>query len=66
MVERRFGELANKRMRRESWESVKQLIEAIRSFIERWNRPGRAFTWTKPADKILASTAKARQAYNIV
>jgi transposase len=66
MVESRFGELANKRIRRESRESVKRLIETIRSFIERWNRPGQAFTWTKPADKILASIAKARQAYNIV
>jgi transposase len=45
MVERRFGELTNKRIRRESWESVKQLIEAIQSFIGSWNRPGRAFTW---------------------
>ncbi|MDR2134170.1 MAG: IS630 family transposase [Treponema sp.] len=66
MVERWFGELTNKRIRRESRESVKRLIEAIRSFIEGWNRSGRTFTWTKPADKILASIAKARQAYNRV
>jgi phage-related protein len=50
MIERRFGELTNKRIRRKSRESVKQRIEAIRSFIESWNRSGRAFTWTKPAD----------------
>jgi hypothetical protein len=66
MVERWFGELTNKRIRRESWESVKQLIDAIKSFIEGWNRSGRAFTWTKPADKILASIARAKQAYNVV
>jgi transposase len=66
MIERWFGELTNKRIRRESWESVNQLIAAIKSFIESWNESGRTFSWTKPADKILASIAKARQAYNIV
>jgi transposase len=66
MVERWFGELTNKRIRRESWESVKQLLEAIKSFIESWNQSGRTFTWTKPADKILASIAKAKEVHNIV
>jgi hypothetical protein len=65
-VERWFGELTNKRIWRESWESIKQLLEAIQSFIESWNQSGRAFTWTKPAYKILTSLAKAKQAYNIV
>jgi hypothetical protein len=53
-----------KRIRRESRESVKRLVEAIKSFIEGWNRSGRVFTWTKPADKIRTSVAKAKQAYN--
>jgi transposase len=66
MIERWFGELTNKRIRRESWESVKQLIEAIKSYIESWNQSGRVFKWTKPADKILASIAKAKEGYNIV
>jgi transposase len=66
MVERWFGELTNKRIRRESWGSVEQLITAIKSYIESWNRSGRVFKWTKPADKIIAAVAKAKKAYNIV
>lgn len=66
MVERWFGELTNKRIRRESWESVKQLIAAIRSYIESWNQSSRVFKWTKPADTILASIAKVKESYNVV
>jgi transposase len=66
MVEGWFGELANERMRRESWGSEEQLIAAIKSYIERWDRPGRVFKWIKPAGKVIASAAEAEKAYDAV
>jgi transposase len=66
MVERWFGELAGKGIRRENWESAEQLREAIKNFIEGRNQPGRVFKWTKPADKTAASSTKAGEAANAV
>jgi hypothetical protein len=34
-------------------DSVKQLVAAIRTFIEGWNERCHPFTWTKTADQIL-------------
>jgi transposase len=61
MVERWFAEITNKRIRRESWESVQQLVKAIREYIKSWNKSGRKFVWTKKADEIMASIEKAKQ-----
>jgi transposase len=61
MVERWFAEITNKRIRRESWESVQQLVKAIREYIKGWNKSGRKFAWTKEADGIMASIEKAKQ-----
>ena len=59
MVERWFAEITNKRIRRESWESVDQLKKAIDDFIKHWNKAGKKFVWTKTVDQIQASIAKA-------
>ena len=61
MVERWFAEITNKRIRRESWESVAQLTKAIRAYISAWNASGRKFVWSKNADDILSSIQKAKQ-----
>jgi transposase len=61
MVERWFAEITNKRIRRESWESVAQLTKAIREYIQAWNTSGRKFVWTKNAGDVLSSIEKARQ-----
>jgi transposase len=61
MVERWFAEITNKRIRRESWESVAQLVKAIREYIKAWNISGRKFVWTKNTQTILASIEKSRQ-----
>jgi transposase/transcriptional regulator with XRE-family HTH domain len=60
MVERWFAEITNKRIRRESWESVAQLTQAIRDYIKAWNNSGRKFVWTKKADILLTSIEKAK------
>jgi transposase len=61
MVERWFAEITNKRIRRESWESVAQLTAAIRDFIKEWNASGRKFVWIKNTQTIMASIKKAKQ-----
>jgi hypothetical protein len=66
MVERWFAEITNKRIRRESWESVEQLTAAIKAFIAGWNESGRKFCWTKSADTILTSIQRKKGASNNV
>jgi transposase len=59
LIERWFAEITNKRIRRESWESVNQLIKAIKDYIKTWNKSGRTFRWTKKPEEILTKIKKA-------
>ena len=59
LVERWFAEITNKRIRRGSFESVPDLIKAIKDYIKVWNKSGRSFTWTKKPDEILVKIHKA-------
>jgi hypothetical protein len=61
MVERWFAEITNKRIRRESWESVTQLTQAIRDYIKAWNASGRKFVWARKAKDIIDSIERAKQ-----
>jgi transposase len=60
LVERWFAEITNKRIRRESWESVDQLVKAIKSYITTWNKSGRRFKWTKKPEAIIAKIKQAK------
>jgi hypothetical protein len=51
MVEIFFSIIA---VRRGSFASVRDLIAAIRTFIDGWNDRCEPFIWTKTADKLLA------------
>ena len=53
LVERFFGMLTEKTLRRGSHTSVPQLREAILAYVKAHNAKGRPFTWTKTADEIL-------------
>ncbi len=53
MVEIFFGIITRQAIRRGSFTSVKDLIAAIRTFIDGWNDRCEPFTWTKTADEIL-------------
>jgi transposase len=57
-VERWFAELTNKKLRRGSHSSVRQLNADIRAWIETWNDNPRPFVWAKTADEILESIAR--------
>jgi len=58
MVERWFGILTDKRLRRASFRSTYELETAIKSYLEESNRNPRPFVWTKTADQILQSVAR--------
>lgn len=58
LVERWFAELTQKRIRRGSHRSLRQLEAAIFDFIEAHNADPKPFVWTKSADDILASIAR--------
>jgi transposase len=60
LVERWFAEITNKRIRKGSFESVSQLIQAIKDYIKYWNKSGRVFKWTKKPSDILAKIKKAK------
>ena len=45
-------------IRRGSFDSVRELIDAIRRFIDAWNERCEPFTWTKDADTILAKAQR--------
>jgi transposase len=60
LVERWFAEITNKRIRRGSFESVPELIKAIKDYIKTWNKSGRSFSWTKKPDEILVKINKAK------
>jgi transposase len=57
LVERIFGELTERRLRRGVHQSVHKLNADIRDWIERWNENPKPYVWTKTADEILESLA---------
>ena len=61
LVERWFAELSGKAVRRGSFASVPDLIEAIFDFITQWNAEPTPFVWTAKAEDILAKIERCRQ-----
>ena len=57
-VERWFGLLSERQIKRGSHLSVRQLESAISEFIEAHNEEPRPFAWTKSADDILAGVSR--------
>ena len=54
LVEIFFGIITRQAIRRGSFDSVRELVDAIRRFIDGWNERCEPFVWTKDADTILA------------
>jgi transposase len=61
LVERWFGELTSKRIRRGSFGSVPELKQAIDEFLTAWNQKPKPFVWTATVDSIVAKLEKCRQ-----
>ena len=60
VIERLFGELTTKRIRRGTFVSVPELIEAIHDYIDEHNAAPTPIVWTAQADKILEKVGRAR------
>jgi transposase len=64
LVERWFGELTSKKLRRGAHRSVRALNADIRAWIDGWNENPRPYVWTKTADEILDSISRYCQRIN--
>ena len=62
MVERWFGNITDKAIRRGTFTSVPSLIKTIEEYLKNHNANPKIFTWTKDADTILAKIAKCKDA----
>lgn len=60
MVERFFGEITSKRIRRGSFKNVHELIAAITNYIENHNQNPKVFIWSASVEKILAKISKCK------
>jgi len=61
LVERWFGELTGKRLRRGAFVSVNDLKGAIEEFLGAWNDQPRPFVWTATVDSIVEKLSRCRQ-----
>jgi len=57
-VERWFGIITQRAIRRGSFTSVHDLMEKIDAFVQRYNHSSRPFMWTATADSILQKIAR--------
>jgi transposase len=60
LVERWFGELTRKAVRRGTFISVPDLTRAIEAFLATWNQNPRPFVWTAKVQDIMAKMERAR------
>ena len=60
MVERWFGELTRKAVRRGAFVSVPELIQAIEAFVAAWNENPQPFVWTAKVEDIMQKLERAR------
>jgi transposase len=61
LVERWFGELTGKRIRRGTFVSVEALKEAIEQFLAAWNNDPRPFVWTATVESIVEKLSRCKQ-----
>jgi transposase len=67
LIERWFRDLTDKRIRRGTFTSVPELVNAIMDYINNHNADPKNFTWTAKAEDILAKVERARAVlYNVV
>jgi transposase len=60
LIERWFGEITRKRIRRGSFKSVEELVEAINQFIRHNNENPKPFVWTKRVEEILEKIGRCK------
>lgn len=62
LIERWFREITAKRIRRGSFHSEKELVQAIMDYIATHNKNPKSFSWTAKAETILSKVSRARAA----
>jgi transposase len=62
LVERWFGEITRKRIRRGVFKSVPELVAAIEDFIQVNNKTPKPFAWTQKVDQILDKVSHCKAA----
>ncbi|BBO17503.1 IS630 family transposase [Candidatus Brocadia pituitae] len=60
LVERWFGELTEKTIRRGAFVSVPELVQTIETFLAAWNANPQPFVWTAKLEDILRKIERAR------
>jgi transposase len=60
LVERWFGDITQKRIRRGVFKSVPDLIQAITDYINHHNQHPKPFVWTKKAEDIMAKVGRCK------
>jgi transposase len=60
MIERWFAEISRKRIRRGSFKNVKELIMAIKQYIESHNQNPKAFVWTASVENIMRKISNVK------
>lgn len=60
-VERWFAEIARKRIRRGSFNSVQELEKAIYEYLAAWNEAPKPFVWKATADSILGKVKRCKE-----
>lgn len=62
LVERWFREITDKRIRRGTFHSVPDLIDAIKDYIDNHNQNPQVFVWTASVEKIMSKITKCKEA----
>jgi len=60
MVEIFFGIITKQAIRRGSFSNIKELVAAIRRFIDAWNERCEPFKWTKEADELINKATRKK------
>ncbi len=60
LIERWFGEVTRKRIRRGVFKSVPELVAAIEEYIRYYNEDPKPFVWTKQADDIIKKVSNCK------
>ncbi len=64
MVERFSRDITENQLRRGAFKSVKDLTEAIETYIDRHNENPKPFIWTAKANDILEKVKRGREKLN--
>ena len=66
LVERWFGELTGKRIRRGVFVSVEDLQNAIEEFLSAWNTDPKPFVWTATVESIVEKLSRCKQTLELI